>query len=143
MVLQFLLITYNLTCNFIFTDKKSAEKLCDDTVPNPIYIGSQCKNIQPEFKSLTPPHPTADVMEPHYIESATNQTVLSELAKASGETAIAVAGGSLDKSGDQKKAKWAISDPGSSDKYIRMNPVGTLTSTLHGGWDDPNSELPK
>ena len=139
MVLQFLLITYNLTCNFIFTDKKSAEKLCDDTVPNPIYIGSQCKNIQPEFKSLTPPHPTADVMEPHYIESPTNQTVLSELAKASGETAIAVAGGSLDKSGDQKKAKWAISDPGSSDKYIRMNPVGTLTSTLHGGWDDPNS----
>ena len=142
MVLQFLLITYlNLTYNFIFTDKNSAEKPCDDTVPNPIYIGPQCKNIQPEFKSLTPPHPTADVMEPHYIERPTNQTVLSELAKSSGETAIAVAGGPLERSGDQK-AKWAISDPGSSDKYIRMNPVGTLTSTLHGGWGDPNSELP-
>ena len=80
-------------------------------------------------------------MEPHYIEKPTNQTVLSELAKSSGETAIAVAGGPLERSGDQK-AKWAISDPGSSDKYIRMNPVGTLTSTLHGGWGDPNSDLP-
>ena len=72
-------------------------------------------------------------MEPRYIESPTNQAVPCKLAEALGETAT---GGPLDKSGDQKKAKWAISNPCSSDEYIRMNTVGTITSS-------PNSELPK
>ena len=83
-------------------------------------------------------------MEPHYVDSPTNQAVPSEMAKGlEKETAIAVASGPTERSGNENKARWAISDPDSKDKYIIMNPVGTLTSSLHGGWDDPHSELPK
>ena len=116
----------------------SVEKACDDEVLNPVYKGP---SIQPELKT---PHPTADVMEEHYVASPTNQAVPSEMAKASEkETEIEVAGGPSERSGDENKARWAISDPGSKDKYIIMNPVGTLTSSLHGGWNDPHYELPK
>ena len=123
----------------ILTGEKSAEKACGDKV-----IYEEYENIQPELKSLTPPLPTADVMEPHYIESPTNQAKPSQIAKGSEkETALTVASGPTEKSGDENKARWAISDAESKDKYIVMNPVGTLTSSLHGGWDDPHSELPE
>ena len=83
-------------------------------------------------------------MKPHYVDSPTNQAELFEMAKASAkDTALAVAGGPSERSGDENKARWAISDAESNDKYILMNPVGTLTTSLHGGWDDPHSELPK
>ena len=83
-------------------------------------------------------------MEPHCVDSPTNQAELSEMAKASAkDTALAVAGGPSERSGDENKARCAISDADSKDKYIIMNPVRTLTSSLHRGWDDPHSELPK
>ena len=83
-------------------------------------------------------------MEPHYIDSPTNQAKPSQIAKGSEkETALAVASGPTEGSGNKNKAKWAISDAESKDKYIVMNPVGTLTSSLHGGWGDPHFELPK
>lgn len=136
---SFFFLARSVSCNFILTGENSAEKACGDKI-----ISEECEIIQPELKSLTPPHPTADVMEPHYIDSPTNQAKPSQIAKGSEkETALAVASGPTERSGNKNKAKWAISDAESKDKYIVMNPVGTLTSSLHGGWGDPHSELPK
>ena len=83
-------------------------------------------------------------MEPHCVDSPTNQAELSEMAKAlATDTALAVASEPTERSGNENKARWAISDAESKDQYILMNPVCTLTSSLNGGWDDPHSELPK
>ena len=123
----------------VFTDGRSIEKACDAMVPNPLYEGPLYETIHPEFKSLTSLPPAPVVMEPpRYLPI--RRSLPSEVAKALQDgTAIAVACEPSQRSGEEIKERRSL--PGrNEDDYTVMSPVGTLSSSLHGGWGIQNSE---
>ena len=126
---------------FCLPDNSSIEKACDAMVPNPIYEGPLYETIHPEFKSLTSLPPAPVVMEPpRYLPI--RQALPSEVARALQDgTAIAVASEPSQRSGEEIKEGRPLSGK-NEDDYTVMSPVGTLSSSLHGGWCIPTSESP-
>ena len=132
---------YHVAMFFVLTDESSIEKACDAMVPNPIYDGPLYETIHPEFKSLTSLPPAPVVMEPpRYLPI--RQALPSEVARALQDgTAIAVASEPSRRSGEEIKESRPLSGK-NEDDYTVMSPVGTLSSSLHGGWCIPTSESP-
>ena len=119
------------------TGEGSVERACNAMVTNPLYEGPLYEAIHPEFKSLTS-LPASPMEPPRYLPI--HQALPSEVAKALQDgTAIAVACEPSQRSGEEIKERRSL--PGrNEDDYTVMSPVGTLSSSLNGGWGIQNSE---
>ena len=103
------------------------------------FMKGHCMKLSTRNLKATSFPPAPVVMEPpRYLPI--RRSLPSEVAKALQDgTAIAVACEPSQRSGGEIKERRSL--PGrNEDDYTVMSPVGTLSSSLHGGWGIQNSE---